>query len=82
MIADPQLATDLGYNVEAIKKTIQETVRNGSAFNNYANTDWEHMQAELRNNDAFFPALPQKMSWPAWFTCLSRSRWPYNPPDD
>lgn len=54
MIKDEDTAREVGYNVEAIKRTIRDTIDNSTSFNSYKGHAWEQLEAELKNNDAFF----------------------------
>lgn len=54
MIEDPKTAEELGYNVKAIIKAIQNSINNNPKFSQHHESDWEKLQVELRNNDAFF----------------------------
>ena len=48
-IEDPEAATDMGWNVEQVRKALIKAT-NGSST---TFTDWERLQVELKNNDLF-----------------------------
>lgn len=54
MIEDEERATELGYDVDAIKDAIRDSIENNNNFSRFKDTDWEKLQVELRNNDLFF----------------------------
>ena len=48
-IEDPEAAADMGWNVEQVRKSLVKASQGqASSF-----TDWESLQAELKNNDLF-----------------------------
>jgi hypothetical protein len=50
-IEDPEAATDMGWNVEEVRRALVKAT-NGSSSNSTF-TDWEALQREFKNNDLF-----------------------------
>lgn len=51
MISDEQVATDLGWNVQAVKNAIVKTVSTQVATGEVG--DWEQLQQQIKSNDVF-----------------------------
>lgn len=56
-ISNPEVATELGWNVEVTKKVIMNSTSNGTA----TTRDWENLQSELKNNDLVYSHARSKV---------------------
>ena len=50
-IKDPEVAEANGWNVDAVKEVIIQSLTNGNTFSQWRGYDWEKLEIELRNND-------------------------------
>lgn len=50
-IEDPEVATDMGWNVEEVRKALVKATNGSSSTSSF--TDWEALQREFKNNDLF-----------------------------
>lgn len=53
-IKDPDTAEANGWNVEAVKKVIMQSINNSNTFTQWYNWEWEKLEVELRNNDYYW----------------------------
>lgn len=55
MIKSVDVAKQLGYNIEAVRKLIVDSVRNGFADSGISSDDnWEKIERRIRNNDLYY----------------------------
>ena len=54
LIKDEETAKEHGFNVEACKRAIIQSVRNNNNYYHFRQYDWERLEVELRNNDLYF----------------------------
>lgn len=54
MIKDPEKAESLGYNVEACRKAIVDSVNTINNFTNRTMYDWEKVEILIKDNDLFY----------------------------
>lgn len=54
LIKDEETARIHGFNIDACRKAIIQSVNNNNNYSNFRQYDWEKLEMELRNNDLFF----------------------------
>ena len=54
LIKDEEMAKIHGFNIEACRRAIIQSVNNNNNYYNFRQYDWEKLELELRNNDLFF----------------------------
>jgi hypothetical protein len=54
LIKDEETAKIHGFNIEACRRSIIQSVNNNNNYSNFRQYDWEKLEMELRNNDLFF----------------------------
>ena len=54
MIRSEKVAKTLGYNVDAIRKLIVDSVRKGFAGDSLNDDNWEKIERRIRNNDLYY----------------------------
>lgn len=54
LIKDEETAQIHGFNIEACRRAIFQSVNNNNNYYNFRQYDWEKLEMELRNNDLFF----------------------------
>jgi hypothetical protein len=54
LIKDEEMAKIHGFNIEACRRAIIQSVNNNNNYYNFRQYDWEKLEMELRNNDLFF----------------------------
>jgi hypothetical protein len=54
LIKDEETAKIHGFNIEACRRSIIQSVNNNNNYSNFRQYDWEKLETELRNNDLFF----------------------------
>jgi len=54
LIKDEEQAEENGFNVQACKRAIIQSVRNNNNYYHFRQYDWERLEVELRNNDLYF----------------------------
>ena len=54
LIKDEETAQIHGFNIEACRRAIIQSINNNNNYYNFRQYDWEKLEMELRNNDLFF----------------------------